>query len=206
MTVLSDIDTAIFVFFNQTLANPIGDTLWPLITDYDKLWPVRIVLAIVWVWLLWKGGTKGRTVALLLIPLLILSDKLNSAILKELFDRARPCHDINGLPVVPGVHLLVGCGPGNSFPSSHAVNNFAVAMLFASFYPAYRWALFGWAGLVALSRCMVGVHYPFDVIVGALVGSAIGLGVLHGWLAVDRKFLRKTDGRRNKKEEGEGQS
>ncbi|MBM2846234.1 MAG: Phosphatase family protein, partial [Bacteroidetes bacterium] len=48
---LYGIDKAIFLFINQTLSNPVGDFLWPLITDYDKLWPVRILLIGVWLWL-----------------------------------------------------------------------------------------------------------------------------------------------------------
>ncbi|HXX65406.1 MAG TPA: phosphatase PAP2 family protein, partial [Bacteroidota bacterium] len=75
---LYSIDVAVFHFLNGTLANPVGDVLWPLITDYDKLLPVRIVLAAVWIVLLVKGGTRGRTVALLLIPVLFCADKLSS--------------------------------------------------------------------------------------------------------------------------------
>jgi undecaprenyl-diphosphatase len=186
------VDRAAFLFLNQTIANPLGDFLWPLITDYDKHLPVRILLLCAWLWLLIKGGRKGRTVALLLIPLLIISDKLNSEILKELFVRPRPCHVIGGVQVVPEGRLLVPCGPGNSFPSSHAVNNFAVAMLFASFYPSLRYGFFGWAALVALSRSAVGVHYPADVLGGALVGTAITWLVLGVWKwASDRYQSRR---------------
>ena len=127
MDFLYSIDRAIFLFLNQTLSNPVGDVLWPLITDYDKLWPVRIVLGAVWLWLLIRGGRRGRTVAIMLVPLLFLSDKLSSSVIKEIVGRPRPCHEMNGLPIMQSIHLLVDCGPGKSFPSSHAVNNFAEA-------------------------------------------------------------------------------
>ncbi len=160
-----------------------------MISDYDKLLPVRILLLLVWLWLLIKGGRTGRTVALLLIPLLLISDKVNSEILKEIFDRPRPCHEIGGHPVVAEVRLLVHCGPGNSFPSSHAVNNFAVAFLFAAYYSRFRWAFFTWAALVALSRPSVGVHYPSDILGGAIVGMAIACMVIWIWRHLESRFL-----------------
>jgi undecaprenyl-diphosphatase len=186
---LSSLDVAVFHFINGTLANPVGDVLWPLITDWDKLLPVRIVLVCVWLWLVVKGGARGRTVALLLIPLLFLSDKLNSSLIKELIARPRPCHQIGGVPVVQGIHMLVDCGSGKSFPSSHAVNNFAVATLFASYYRKGRWAFFGWAALVALSRPAVGVHYPSDILGGAILGAVVGIAVVAGWTMIQRRFF-----------------
>jgi undecaprenyl-diphosphatase len=192
-------DTAILLFINRTLSTPLGDFLWPLITDYDKLLPVRIVLIGIWLYLLVKGGTRGRTVALLLLPVILLADQLSSSVIKILVDRPRPCHLIGGLPAmpvpampvpaVPGIHLLVDCGSGKSFPSSHAVNNFAVAVLISRYYPRGRWALFAWAALVALSRPAVGVHYPSDIVGGALLGTAVSLAVIAGWTVVQRRFF-----------------
>lgn len=178
---LYGLDRSILLFLNRTIANPVLDVLWPLITDYDKLLPVRIVLAALWVWLLVWGGRRGRTAALLLIPLLLLTDQINSALLKDLFHRARPCHLVGGVPVVPDLHLLVGCGGGQSFPSSHAVNNFGVATLLGSYYRHGRPWLYTWASLVALSRPAVGVHYPSDILAGALVGILLALAVVAGW-------------------------
>jgi len=189
MDFLYSIDQGIFLFLNGTLSNPVGDILWPLITDYDKLLPVRIILLFVWLWLLIKGGRTGRAAALLLIPLLFISDKLNSEVLKELFDRPRPCHEIAGGHIVHGVRLLVNCGPGNSFPSSHAVNNFAVAFLFAFFYPRFRSVFFGWACLIALSRPFVGVHYPSDILGGALVGIMISYLVVWVWRRLQTRLF-----------------
>jgi undecaprenyl-diphosphatase len=178
---LEALDRTVFIFINRTLSNPVGDALWPLITDYDRLWPIRVLLIAAWLWLLVKGGRKGRTVALLVIPLVVLSDQLSSSVLKQLFDRARPCHTINGIPIVPEVRLLVGCGSGRSFPSSHAVNNFAVATLFTMHYRRWGWAFFTWASLVALSRVAIGVHYPSDILGGALFGVILALCLVGAW-------------------------
>lgn len=183
------LDLSALHFINGTLANPVGDVVWPLITDYDRLLPVRIVLLAMWLFLLIRGGARGRTAALLLIPVLFCADKISSLVLKELIARPRPCHEINGLPIVQGLHLLVNCGGGKSFPSSHAVNNTAVAALFSRYYPRGRWAFFSWAGLVALSRSAVGVHYPSDILGGAVIGLLIGLGVIALWTAIQRKYF-----------------
>jgi undecaprenyl-diphosphatase len=180
------IDKAVFVFFNCTLANPVGDFLWPYITDYDRFLAVRIILVGIWLALMIKGGKRGRTAAVLVVLVIVCSDQLSSAVIKPVVQRPRPCHMVEGVPVVPDVHLLVGCGGGKSFPSSHAVNNFAVATLFAFFYPRARVWLFVWASLVALSRIAVGVHFPSDIIGGALIGSAMTLLILWLWTLAGR--------------------
>lgn len=189
MDLLYTIDRSLFLFINQTLSNPVGDVMWPLITDYDKRWPVRILLLLTWVFLLLRGGRRGRTAALLLIPLLFVTDRLNSDVLKEIIGRARPCHEVDGVQIVQGIHLLVDCGAGKSFPSSHAVNNFALATLFSSYYPRGKWSLFGWAAIVALSRPAVGVHYPSDIAAGAIVGFLIALGIVYCWRRVEHRIL-----------------
>lgn len=184
--VLFAIDKAVFVFINSSLANPVGDFLWPLVTDYDRFLAVRILLLGVWLLLMIKGGKRGRTAALLVILVIVCSDQLSSSVIKPLVQRPRPCHSVDGVPVIPDVHLLVGCGGGKSFPSSHAVNNFAVATLFAFFYRRARVWLFLWASLVALSRVGVGVHFPSDIIGGALIGSALTLIILWLWTQAGR--------------------
>jgi undecaprenyl-diphosphatase len=192
---LYSLDVSILLFLNRTLSNPVSDLLWPLITDYDKLLGVRVLIGVLLLWLVTMGGRKGRTVVLLLLPLLLLTDKTNSEILKELFARMRPCHEVGGFPVVDGLRLLVGCGAGKSFPSSHAVNNFAVALLFTRYYPKTKVFVFGWAGLVALSRPAVGVHYPSDVLAGAGVGLALAALLISLANFIEKRFFGNTSGK-----------
>src|ERR1051326_15417 len=160
---LYSIDKSIFIFWNQTLANPVTDVVMPFITNINQSTPGLCFLAALWILLMWKGGRKGRIVGILLIPLVVMSDQLSSSVIKKLVERPRPCHDINGVPVLDHVRLLVPCGSGHSFPSSHAVNGFAIASFFSNYYRRWAWAWFTVAAMMSLSRVFVGVHYPSDI-------------------------------------------
>jgi undecaprenyl-diphosphatase len=88
------------------------------------------------------------------------------------------------------VHLLVSCGSGFSFPSSHAVNNFAAALILAFFFPQNKWWFFGFAALVAFSRVYVGVHYLFDVIGGAVIGLFCAGSVLLAFIVGEKLWYQ----------------
>ncbi|GBD93954.1 undecaprenyl-diphosphatase BcrC [bacterium BMS3Abin05] len=171
------LDTILFNLFNQTLANPVLDWIMPRLTNLNN-W--RLPLLLIWLALMFWGGRKGRTAAILIILTIALSDQISSAVIKPFVHRIRPCH------VIKTVHLLVGCSGSFSFPSSHATNSMAAASLFAGFYPKIRWYLYTLAGLIAFSRVYVGVHYPFDVITGAILGFLIGWLIVAGY----KKFLK----------------
>lgn len=171
-------DRELFHFCNTTLATPVGDVLWPIVTHYDRFPAVRIALLVVWILLIAKGGRRGRMAAVILLPVIVLSDQLNSNVIKELVGRPRPCHLVNGVPIMTDIRMLVDCGPGFAFTSSHAVNNAAAATVLSHYYPRWSWAFILWAALVALSRVFVGVHYPLDVVSGAIVGAGIAFLVI----------------------------
>jgi undecaprenyl-diphosphatase len=168
METLLHIDRQLFHFLNQGLRNPLFDIVLPFVTDLNKKPLALVIVAILWLLLLTRGGTNGRIAALLLIPTIALSDQLNSGWLKFIIERQRPCHELLD------VRLLVSCGSGFSFPSSHAVNNFAGALVLSYFLPRWTWAFLTFAGVVAFSRIYVGVHYPSDVLAGTILGLAIG--------------------------------
>src|SRR5262245_26267012 len=90
-------------------------------------------------------------------------------VLKPIVARERPFH------ALPNVDVI-GKPPGDSsFPSGHTANAFAGAMVLSHAVPAASVAWFGVACGVAFSRVYLGVHYPFDVCAGALVGAVCGI-------------------------------
>jgi len=74
--------------------------------------------------------------------------------------------------------LLSSCGGQFSFPSNHASNHFTIALFLISILPRnIKWfkpLLLSWAFSVAFAQVYVGVHFPLDVICGAIIGSMIG--------------------------------
>ena len=129
----------------------------------------------VW-WLLFFLGTFGIT------------DSISSHLIKFWVKRLRPCND----PLTAHfTRMLVPCGSGLSFPSSHAANHFGLAMfIWISLHrllgPWVSVAFF-WAFVVSYSQIYVGLHYPADVLAGAV------LGLMAGW-ATGTIFLRVMGG------------
>ena len=179
MEFIQSIDAALFHFINSTLANPVTDMVMPFITERNHWF---IFYSLIWLYLVFKGGTKGRISALLVILLILISDQTADNIIKPYFQRIRPCH------VLENVHLLINCSQSYAFPSNHAVNNFAAAVLFSYFYPSMKYFLFTGAFIVSLSRVMCGVHYPFDILGGALIGMAFAYLIIFLWKLVNDKF------------------
>lgn len=163
---LHQLDTVLFIFFNANLANPVFDIIMPFVT-YKQTWYPVWGIAIIG--LLWKGGKKGRWIVLIVILAVASADLLVNRLMKPSFQRIRPCN------VVEEAHLLLGKKSSKSMPSSHAANFFAVATVFSYFYRKYQWIFWFLASLVAYSRVAVGVHYPFDILVGAITGTVLAL-------------------------------
>lgn len=108
---------------------------------------------------------------------ILFADQSTSGFMKPFFERLRPCHD----PRWEGMMFNYGgCGGMYGFASSHAANAFALAtyltLIFRGKIKGFGW-LYLWAALMAYTRVYVGVHYPSDIFIGALVG------ILSGWLA-----------------------
>ena len=110
-----------------------------------------------------------------LVLALVLAFVVSDGILKPLVNRPRP------FAAHPMTVRIVGSIPGGgSFPSGHAAAAFAAAFVLAQYWPGSGLIFWPLAALIAGSRIYVGAHYPLDVLVGALLGCAIG------WLVVGR--------------------
>ena len=180
---LYSIDVSIFYFINHSIANPIFDNFFIFITDVKNWYLVYIIL---WFICFFKGGRKGKIAAILSLFLITISDQFSSFFVKNLVERIRPCN------ALPDVRAITGCTGSYSFPSSHAVNNFAAAFFFYKVFPNLKWILFIVASLIAFSRVYVGKHYPSDVLGGAIIGSAIGYLFAFTALKIDQYFINKS--------------
>ncbi|HYE30428.1 MAG TPA: glycosyltransferase family 39 protein [Methylomirabilota bacterium] len=181
---LLELDRSIFLLLNRGLANPILDWAMPFFA-WNKLFiPALLLLAI---WLIWKGGLKGRLFLLLLVLSVSVADGFLCDKIKDLVGRDRPFLSI------PDARVLVGKGGSGSFPSSHAANWFAAASLVWIYYRRAFWIVFALGSLVGFSRIYVGVHYPLDVLGGVGVGvlsTFLVLGILQAlWRSLGRKWF-----------------
>ena len=123
-----------------------------------------------------RFGLKGAAWCLFFVICFGLSDQISASLLKPLFHRIRPCNDPDLATVV---RILVPCGGGYSFPSSHASNHFSMGVFSAvtlnRIYPRIWPVPVLWALVVSFSQVYVGVHFPLDVACGALLGTCVGL-------------------------------
>lgn len=107
--------------------------------------------------------------------IIFIADKLSVYLFKDVFMRLRPCHN----PAIANlIHTIGGaCGGQYGFVSSHAANTFAfaflVGLIFKKHYPKLIYYMFFWATMVSYSRIYVGVHYPGDVVCGAMLGVTV---------------------------------
>ncbi len=173
---LSHIDTALFMVINSTLSSSVLDVIMPFITDKSHLLAPAVILLILVVYRHKKA--EIRLTVLLIIT--IISSDFMASLLKDVFMRVRPCH------VIEGARVLTGCGGSYSFPSGHATNIFAALVLLSLRYRKYTPFFLLGASLVAYSRVYVGVHYPLDVIGGAIIGAIIATA----WHFADKKGLK----------------
>jgi len=128
-----------------------------------------IPLAVVWLGLLAFGGRSGRWLALLFLLTLIATDQLSSHLIKPWVDRVRPCFAIDQM------QALINQARSPSFPSGHASNSFGAAVILVRRHRRAGTAALLIALLVGISRVYVGVHYPGDVLGGALLGTLTAL-------------------------------
>lgn len=165
-SLLESIDVKVFFLINHGTKNSFFDILMPFITNVENFY---IVFLILWLLMVFSSNYRYRVAGWTIIVGVAFSDILSSKILKHIFLRPRP------YMVLEDVYKLVSSG-GYSFPSSHAVNSFTVATLIMLFFkkPLYTIIAYIAAMLSIFSRIYVGVHYPSDVLFGAILGVLIG--------------------------------
>ena len=145
------------------------------------IWPGIVSIVI----FLWLKRMRGLALVLATALAVSISDFLG-ATLKELIARDRPCH------VLSHIKDIANCSNSFSFPSNHAVNSFTFATIVSLAYKNLTFLLYVSALLIGYSRIYLGVHYPTDVLSGALLGILIGfLGYKYFYLKILNFFKNK---------------
>ena len=166
-------DTYLFFAINNTWTSSFLDHILPWWRDSTTWYPLYLFLLI---FILINFGWKSWTWILFVIINVTITDQFSSTYVKQWIPRLRPCQD----PALEEhVRMIVNhCSGGYSFPSSHATNHFGAAVFFFCTLRPYlkKWAylFFFWAASISYGQVYVGVHYPSDVIGGAILGSIIG--------------------------------
>jgi 4-amino-4-deoxy-L-arabinose transferase-like glycosyltransferase/membrane-associated phospholipid phosphatase len=164
------------------LANPVFDWLMPFLSNNALFFPALFLLG---AGLLWKGNVRLRLCLLLLLLILPLGDGLVTNTIKHAVARPRPFVTLPEARlfgtvgkgyVAPqagdnGREMSTDKGSRTSMPSSHAGNWFAATMIFFIYYRRSLWFMLPLALAVSFSRVYNGVHYPSDVLVGAILGA-----------------------------------
>lgn len=169
---LIDIDSQIFLFLNS-FHLPYFDHFMMAFTG-KFIW-VPMYASILFI-LFRRFGWKVAICYTIAIPVVIAcADQLCATILRPWIERLRPSNIAN--PISEFVHIVDGYRGGKyGFPSCHAANSFALASFLALLFANRRFTIFifAWAIINSYSRLYLGVHYPGDLIIGAIVGSCIG--------------------------------
>ncbi len=170
---LNQWDTQLFLFLNGMHAPLLDRVMWFVSGKIQWLPLYLVILGLLIHRFRWRTGwiLLGVTV------LITMSDQASVHLFKETLQRLRPCHQ----PELAGIVHLVNdyCGGMYGFVSNHASNSFAVAVFTGMFIRnRYYWiGILCWATLVGYSRIYLGVHFPGDIIGGALLGSLLAYGV-----------------------------
>ena len=178
-------DKQAMIFLNN-LGSSTFDPFWILVSE-KWFW---IPLYVIFLYFLYKNfNKKSLFYILLFVALGITASDQIANIFKFGFERLRPCHD----PSLEGLLREVKCGGKFGFYSAHSSNSFFVffylIILLGKKIKQLPYFLFVWAAIVAYSRVYLGMHFPGDIIIGAIMG--ILLALFFGTLA--KKVIKKSE-------------
>lgn len=180
-----EIDKELFLSLNS-LHNPFWDTIMLMVTRKETWIPFFVIILF---FIIKNYKSKALPIVFFLALTILFSDQL-SVLLKDNIQRLRPVHD----PVIgPLVHNVLRKGSLYGFVSSHAANGFAIFAFTASIFKNrnYWFLLFFWAILFSYSRIYSGVHYPLDILGGAVLGWMIGVGFYKLLVLFENRYFNK---------------
>ncbi len=199
-------DQRLFYLINATWSHPALDLPMAVLSSWAFWGPL---VAIAGVLLAIFGGFRGRAAVVCAALAVGMTDGIVVDAIKNAVGRPRPNQVLEGVRMVDlqnaRPRLLAVFKPvkveysrpsiqpvrGISFPSGHASNNFAVAVVLAIFYRRFGWLYFIPATLIAYSRIYVGSHYPTDTVVAMVIGAGVACLVLAACEGLWRRFARR---------------
>jgi membrane-associated phospholipid phosphatase len=199
---LQTLDTGLFLFINRSLVNPFFDWLMPVLSGNAWFIPLATALGLT---VLCFGNARARLCTLMLVLAVVLGDSLIVNTVKHVAARPRPFVTLPEARlfgtvgkgyVAPdtrgsGMAMAANSGSRNSMPSSHAANWFAMTMIAFLFYRRSVWFMPPLALAVSFSRVYNGVHYPSDVLAGAILGAGYATALAVALEIVWQRFGKK---------------
>lgn len=170
LELLNNLDTQLFIFLNG-INSPFWDIVMQWISGSKSWIPMYLIII---AYIVYKFRWKAIITLVFIALVVTLADQISVKAFKEVFERLRPCHNQELQDIV---HLVKNkCGGKYGFVSSHAANTFGVAFFLSLFFKNRNFSIFifVWASIVSYSRIYLGVHYPFDVLGGSILGAVIG--------------------------------
>ena len=176
-------DKELFLYLNS-FHNAYWDTIMLLVTRKETWFPF---FAVILFYIIRNYKSKSLLILLALALLIVASDQL-SVLMKVSIQRFRPVHE----PAIADlVHNVLRKGGLYGFVSSHAANSFAVFIFTSRIFKnkSYYFLLLLWALLFSYSRIYSGVHYPFDILGGAILGWLLGVLFYKLMMFVENHFF-----------------
>lgn len=180
---ISALDTRWFLFLNG-FHNSFWDTIFLMITRMETWAPFYVVILYYFVR---EYRIKSILIFIFLALTVLASDQI-SVLIKDTVQRLRPVHE----PAIQHlVHNVLRKGGLYGFVSSHATNSFALWVFTSRVFKnrSFNLLMLFWALIFSYSRIYAGVHYPFDILGGALLGSTIGYSLYKAMMFLEDHFL-----------------